>query len=131
MAHAPHSVLTIHVFIQHARYKVVFVLCRELVAMCSRAHIVNLGLLRFRKQLPQSMTWVGRDGPKESLVSVIGLVGEGLSIPREEPSPTQLLDTSFQPASVMCGREAPSGRFCIQHGGQSCHARHLVHLGWA
>jgi len=65
------------VFIQHAWYKIVFVLRRELVAMVSRVQIIT-GVLGFREQLPQSMSRVGCDGPKQSLVCIIGHVGEGL-----------------------------------------------------
>ena len=43
------------------------------------------GVLGFREQLPQNMTRVGRDGPEESLVCIVDLVSDGLSITREEP----------------------------------------------
>src|SRR6218665_3447350 len=85
MAHAPHSFRAINVFIQHTRYEIVFVLLWELVAMCSGAQKIT-GVLWFREQLPQNMTRVGRDGPKESLVCSAGQVSNGLSISREEPS---------------------------------------------
>ena len=54
--------------------------------MCSGAQIIT-GVLGFREQLPQSMSRVGCDGPKQSLVCIIGHVSEGLGITREEPSP--------------------------------------------
>src|SRR6218665_3633071 len=130
MAHAPHSFRAINVFIQHMRYEIVFVLRWELVAVCSGAQKIT-GVLWFGEQLPQNMTRVGRDGPKESLVCIAGQVSNGLSITREEPSSAEPPDKSFQPVSVVCGREAPPGRLCIQHGGQSCHAGHLMHLGGA
>lgn len=41
--------------------------------MCSGAQIV-IGLLGFKKQLPQNMTQVGGDGPKESLLCIVGHV---------------------------------------------------------
>src|SRR6218665_2045648 len=51
------------------------------------------------------MTRGGRDGPKESLVCIAGQVSNGLSITREEPSSAEPPDKSFQPVSVVCGRE--------------------------
>jgi len=39
-----------------------FILRRELVSMCLRAHIIT-GVLQFRKKLSQDITRVGRDGP--------------------------------------------------------------------
>src|SRR6218665_673978 len=82
MAHAPHSFRAINVFIQHTRYEIVFVLRWELVAMCSGAQTIT-GVLWFGKQLPQNMTRVGRDGPKQSLVCIAGQASNGLSITRE------------------------------------------------
>src|SRR6218665_3221069 len=112
MAHAPHSFRAINVFIQHTRYEIVFVLRWELVAMCSGAQKITR-VLWFGEQLPQNMTRVGRDGPKESLVYIAGQVSNGLSITREEPSSAEPLDKSFQPVSVVCGCEAPPGRWHI------------------
>src|SRR6218665_1559515 len=109
MAHAPHSFRAIRVFIQHTRYEIVFVLRWELVAMCSGGQKIT-GVLWFGEQLPQNMTRVGHDGPKEALVCIAGQVSNGLSITREEPSYAEPRDKSFQPVSVVCGREAPPGR---------------------
>src|SRR6218665_1943900 len=112
MAHAPPSFRTINVFIQHARYEIVFVLRWELVAMCSGAKKIT-GVLWFGQQLSQDMTRVGRDGPEESLVCFACQVSNGLSITREEPSSAETAeppDKSFQPVSVVCGRVAPPGR---------------------
>src|SRR6218665_2309917 len=106
MAHAPHSFRAINVFIQHTRSEIVFVLRWELVAMCSGTQKIT-GVLWFGEQLPQNMTRVGRDGPKESLVCIAGQVGNGLSITREEPSSAEPPDKSFQPVSVVCGRTLP------------------------
>src|SRR6218665_2833339 len=109
MAHAPHSFRAINVFIQHTRYEIVFVLRWELVAMCSGAQTIT-GVLWFGEQLPQNMTRVGRDGPKESLGCSAGQVSNRMSVSPEEPSSAEPPDKSFQPVSVMCGREASPGR---------------------
>src|SRR6218665_1777107 len=90
-------------------HEVVFVLRMEFVVMCSGEQIIT-GVIGLRKQLPQNMARVGRDGPKESLVCIVGHVSNGLSIPLEEPSSAEPPDKSFQPVSVMCGREAPPVR---------------------
>ena len=68
------------------------------------------GVLGVREQLPKKMTRVGRGGPKESLVYIVGHASDGLSITREEPSSAETPEKSFQPVSVMCGREAPPGQ---------------------
>src|SRR6218665_3141148 len=86
MAHAPHSFRAINVFIQHARYEIVFVLRWELVAMCSGAQKIT-GVLWFGQQLSQNMTRVGRDGPEESLVCFACQVSNGLSITRTGRNP--------------------------------------------
>src|SRR6218665_2887553 len=104
MAHAPHSFRAINVFIQHMRYEIVFVLRREFVAMCSGAQKIT-GVLWFGEQLPQNMTRVGRDGPKESLVCIDGQLSNGLSISREEPSSAAPPDKSFQ--SLSCAVVKP------------------------
>jgi len=56
--------------------------------MCSEAQIIA-GVLELRKQLPQNVTRVGRDDPKESLICIVGHVSDGLSITREELSPAE------------------------------------------
>ena len=56
------------------------------------------------------MARVGRDGPKESVVCIVGHVSDGLSITGEEPSLAELPDKSLQPVSVMGACEAPPGR---------------------
>src|SRR6218665_2532402 len=109
MAHAPHLFRAINVFIQHTRYDIVFVLRWELVAMCSGAQKIT-GVLWFGKQLPQNMTQVGRDGPKESLVCIAGQASNTLSITREEPSSREQPDKSSQPVSIVRSREAPPDR---------------------
>jgi len=77
--------------------------------MCSGVQNIT-SVLVFSEQLSQNMTRVGRDGPKQSLVCIVGHVSYGLSITRKEPSSAEPPDKSFQPVSVMCGREAPPGR---------------------
>ena len=77
--------------------------------MCSGAQKIT-GVLWFGEQLPQNMTRVGREGPKESLVCIAGQASNRLSITREEPSSAEPADKSFQDVSVVCGREAPPGR---------------------
>src|SRR6218665_1188286 len=112
MAHAPHSFRAINVFIQHTRYEIVFVLRWELVAMCSGAQKVT-GVLWFREQLPQNMTRVGRDGPTDSLVCIVGHVSDGLSITREEPFSAEPQYKSFHKRREKVQQQHVS--FVIQH----------------